>query len=358
MFIRHRRRAHLLLFQQVKAKDMKKIVFITDTWKDRNTNGVVTWLINMQAQLERQDFEVTIIHPSLFNHVPLPTYPEIRMAISTTAKMKALIGEHRPDYIHIATEGPLGLAARTVCVKQKWQFTSYYHTRLPEYVSLRFKLLGRPAAQYMKWFHKTSSCVMVSTDTLKEELEGKGFIRVAVVPLGVDLAIFHHNIHAEAPAGISRPLFVFMGRIATEKNIEAFLACTLPGTKMIIGDGPAKAKLEKEYSDHTLFVGHKTGEELTNLLSASDVFVFPSRTDTFSLAIIEALACGLPVAAYDVQGPRNILTDGKDGYVGDNLEENALKCLEVPRENCTKSATRYSWEHSAFHFVSNLSSVY
>jgi glycosyltransferase involved in cell wall biosynthesis len=336
---------------------MKKIVFITDTWQDRNSNGIVTWLVNTKAQLEKQGFNVTVIHPSQFSHLPLPTYPEIRLALSTQAKMRAMISEADPDYIHIATEGPLGLVARNVCARSAWRFTSYYHTRLPEYVAIRFKLLGKPTAHYMKWFHQKSSGIMVSTETLKTELEQKGFKNVVVAPLGVDISIFHRNPEACLPDGAVRPLFVFMGRIAQEKNIEAFLECELPGSKLIIGDGPAKTKLETTYAGKALFVGHKTGRELADLLSASDVFVFPSLTDTFSLAIIEALACGLPVAAYDVQGPRNILTNGHDGFLGNNLSENALKCLTISRDDCVQSAQRYSWEHSADQFVKHLAST-
>ena len=295
---------------------MKHLLVITDTWEDKNTNGVVVYLTHIKSSLEKLGFKVTVIHPGQFTHFSLPTYAEIKMSLSTQAHMKEIISDAAPDYIHIATEGTLGALARIVCTKNKWKFSTFYHTRFPEYIYLRFKLLGPAATKYVQWFHKASSCLMVSTDTLKKELEDKGFKNVAISQLGVNLDLFHKNPNAELPKSLSRPLFVFMGRIAPEKTIEDFLECELPGSKMIIGDGPSKIQLEKDYPDRALFVGQKTGQELVDLLSVSDVFVFPSRTDTFSLTIIEALACGVPVAAYDVQGPKNILTNSVDGYLG------------------------------------------
>lgn len=336
---------------------MKNIVIITDTWEDKNTNGVVIYLLNIKSRLEKQGFQVSVIHPGQFRHLSLPTYAEIKMSLSTRAHMERAIMDTHPDYIHIATEGSLGLVARSACVKNKWKFTTFYHTRFPEYVAIRFKLLEQPAARYMKWFHGASACTMVSTESLKNELEQKGFKNMVVSPLGVDLDMFHKNPNAKTPDGLSHPLFVFMGRIAPEKTIEDFLECELPGSKMIIGDGPSKILLEEKYQNKTLFTGLKSGTELVDLLSVSDVFVFPSRTDTFSLAIIEALACGLPVAAYDVQGPRNILTNGYDGYLGENLKENAMKCLDIDRANCVETAKKYSWDHAVTEFLKNLAAI-
>ncbi len=336
---------------------MKNIVLITDVWGDQNVSGVVTWIINTKAQLEKLDFKVTVIHPGQFKSIPLPTYPDIKMARVTRAHLASIIADTKPDYINIVTEGSLGLAARLACVKNKWKFTSYYHTRLPEYVAIRFRILGELTTFYMKWFHETSSCIMVSTETLKQELEQKGFKNVAISPLGVNLEIFHKNQSAELPSGLIRPVFTFMGRLAPEKSIENFLDCDLPGSKMIIGDGPSRPDLEKRYGQKAMFVGHKTGTELADLLSVSDVFVFPSRTDTFSLTIIEALACGLPVAAYDIQGPKNIITNGFDGFLGENLKENALKCLDIDRANCVGTAKKYSWDLATSQFVKNLVTI-
>jgi len=340
-----------------KITAMKNIVIITDTWEDKNTNGVVIFLLNIKTRLEKLGFRVSIIQPDQFRHLSLPTYAEIKMSLSTRAHMERAIMDTHPDYIHIATEGSLGLVARTACVKNKWKFTTFYHTRFPEYVAIRFKLLEKPAARYMKWFHKASACTMVSTESLKEELEQKGFKNMVISPLGVDLDVFHKNPNAQIPDDLSHPLFVFMGRIAPEKTIEDFLECDLPGSKMIIGDGPSRLTLEEKYQNKALFTGQKSREELVNLLSVSDVFVFPSRTDTFSLAIIEALACGLPVAAYNVQGPRNIITNGYDGFLGENLKENALKCLEIDRSHCVTTARKYSWDVAVNEFLKNLSSV-
>jgi glycosyltransferase involved in cell wall biosynthesis len=336
---------------------MKNIVFITDVWEGQNVSGVITWLINMQAQLKKLGYNVTVIHPEQFKSLPLPGYPEIRMARITRKHIANVIREAHPDYIHIVTEGSLCFAARLACVKYGWKFTAFYHTRIPEYAAVRFRPLGWPLARYMKWFHIASACTMVSTETLKQELEQKGFKNVCVSPLGVDLDLFHRNPNAELPKGLTRPVFTFMGRLAPEKTVEDFLDCDLPGSKMIIGDGPSKVSLERQYQGKAFFAGHKTGQELVDLLSASDVYVFPSRTDTFSLTTIEALACGLPVAAYDVQGPKNIITNGYDGYLGENLKENALKCLTIDRANCVKVAEKYSWEHAVSKFLENLAPI-
>lgn len=189
------------------------------------------------------------------------------------------------------------------------------------------------------------------------ELERKGFQNIAVSPMGVNAGLFHRNPDAQVPAGLVHPLFVFMGRLAPEKNIDAFLRLDLPGSSMVIGDGPSRRELEKKYAPRVFFTGYKTGTELVNLLSAADVLVFPSTTDTFSLVIIESLACGLPVAAYNVQGPNNIITDGYDGFLGSDLRENALKCLNIDRAHCVQSAERYSWGLATAQFVENLVAV-
>jgi glycosyltransferase involved in cell wall biosynthesis len=333
---------------------MGHILFISDSWGNQNLNGVSVYLSNIRSRLEEKGFKVTIIGPDQFINFPLPTYPNIKMAVVTKRRLTSLIKEIQPDYIHIATEGSLGFVARMVCVKNKWQFTTFYHTRLPEYASVRFKVLGKPASKYIKWFHRASSCVMASTDSLKTELEGKGFKNVSISPLGVDLSLFQKNVSTKLPDGLSRPLFLFMGRVAPEKNIDDFLTCDLPGSKVIIGDGPSRAGLEEKYPGRAMFVGQKVGEELVSFLSSADVFVFPSRTDTFSLAIIESLACGLPVAAYNVQGPKNILTNGYDGFIGDDLATCALNCLHINREHCVETAKRYSWDNAVTAFLGNI----
>jgi len=260
----------------------------------------------------------------------------------------------KPDCIHIATEGTLGLAARMLCVKNHWKFTTSYHTRLPEYVAIRVRHLRKATYDYLRWFHYPSHKVTVSTDSLKKELEKNGFKNVVSFPLGINLKFFKKNPKAKTPRNLKHPIFTFLGRIAPEKNIRTFLKCRLPGTKLIIGDGPQKSELQKEFGHEAVFVGCKKGKALTDLLSISDVFVFPSKTDTFGLAIIEALACGLPVAAYNVQGPNNIITNGLDGYLGTNLASNAKKCLKLNPEDCRKTAQKYSWDTYVEKFIKTL----
>ncbi|MEK7150921.1 MAG: glycosyltransferase family 1 protein [Patescibacteria group bacterium] len=336
---------------------MKNITFITDAGTDNNISGVVTWLLNTKRELEKKDYKITLIEPKQFTNFPLPSYPEIKIALLSRNAMESMIAESKPDFIHIATEGPLGLVARAACQKNSWKFTTFYHTRLPEYLHVRFRTFKGITYQYMRWFHQASACTMVSTNSLKKELEERSFERVALVPMGVDIELFQRNQSAVKPDNLQKPIFTYLGRVAPEKNIEAFLECSLPGSKLIIGDGPAREALELKYKHNAIFVGYKKGQEIIDLLSISDVFVFPSKTDTFGLTIIEALACGLPTAAYDVQGPNDIIENGVDGYLGENLEENAKKCLTIDSTMCTKKAKKYSWTHSAESFLEHLAGI-
>ncbi|MFA7685343.1 MAG: glycosyltransferase family 1 protein [Candidatus Gracilibacteria bacterium] len=334
---------------------MKKAVIVTDVWS-KNINGVVTAIVYTKKGLEDHGYQVTIIHPGLFHSLPLPSYAEIRLAIFTKKRIGEMLRQIKPDYIHIATEGPLGLAARTACVKRKWQFTTSYHTRFPEYITARIHLkpVEKIAWEYLRWFHSRSKKVMVSTPSLKKELEKMRFKNVTVLPFGVELDLFKKNLKAKIPKSLQKPIFTFLGRIAPEKNLKAFLECDLPGTKLIIGDGPQRKKLERKFKEHTVFVGKKKGQDIVDLLSISDVFVFPSKTDTFGLVLTEALACELPVAAYNVHGPKDIITNGKDGFLGNNLAKNAIKCLDLNKENCRKKALKYSWDNFTNKFIKNI----
>jgi glycosyltransferase involved in cell wall biosynthesis len=337
---------------------VKKIVITTDVWS-KNTNGVVTSILYKKKGLEKQGFKVFIIHPGLFRNLPLPTYAEIRLAIFTKNKMEKMLRQINPDYIHIETEGPVGLATRMACLKHNWKFTSSHHTRLPEYVAvrLRSKLAGRLTWEYLRWFHNKSQKLIVSAHSLEQELKKRKFKNIAVIPFGVDLALFKKNPKAKVPASLEKPIFTFLGRVAPEKNLEAFLDCRLPGSKLIIGDGPQRKSLQEKYGAKVVFVGRKKGQKIVDLLSVSDVFVFPSRTDTFGLVVVEALACELPVAAYRVHGPKDIITNSKDGYLGPKLQESALKCLKLDRNNCRKTALRYSWDNFTTKFIQNLAQL-
>ncbi len=335
---------------------MKKVVFITDVWPPER-DGVVTSLLNLKKGLEEAGFTVSVIHPGLFLNVTLPFYKDIRLSLFARRKMEKLLVKEKPDYIHLATPGPLGLSARAVCLKKKWKFTTFYHTRAPEYLKIRFGGLKRATYSYLRWFNAPADKMMVSAPSLKEELEKKNFKNIFICPLGVDEERFKKNPEAKIPPGLTRPIFTFLGRIGPEKNIKAFLECDLPGSKLIIGEGAMRPRLEKEFNQNTLFVGRKTGQEMVDLLSISDVFVFPSKTDTFGLSMLEALACGLPVAAYDVPGARDIISSGKDGYCEENLELAAKKCLTLDPEACRKKATQFSWKNSTKHFIQHLTHV-
>ena len=335
---------------------MKTIVIISDVLTTDQVNGVGTWIINTKKELEKKGCTVIIVDATYFSYTfPLPSYPEIRLVVTLKRTIEKILRDLKPDILHIATEGTLGLLARQVCVGNKWKFTTSYHTRFPEYVYVRTKLriLETFTYMYMRWFHSKSVHVVVTTERLRLELTEKRIANLVVVPLGVDTDLFIRNELAQ-DVNLQKPIFVYLGRIAPEKNVEAFLRCKLPGSKLIIGDGPARFGLEKVYKNSARFVGYKKGKELVNLLSISDVAVFTSKTDTFGLTIIEALACGLPVAAYDVQGPNTIITQGKDGFLGDDLQENSIKCLSLKRDDCVETAKLYSWEESTSRFLNML----
>ncbi len=331
---------------------MKKLVIVSDTWHPQ-INGVVTVLDKMKELLEKKGFAVTIIHPGLFMNAPLFFDPEIRLTGLPLIKIKRLLIKENPDFIHIATEAPLGLAARIVCVRNKFKFTTSYHTHFSQYSKVYLGALFETIYAYMRWFHNAGENTMVASQSLKQELEKHDFKNVVIWPLGVDVEMFTRN--PDAPdRNLKKPVFVYFGRVAAEKSPEEFLKCRLSGTKLVIGDGPLREKLEKTYGKSAVFVGYKKGKELVDWLSICDVFAFPSRTETFGLVAVESLAMGVPVAAHDVMGPRDIITNGVDGYLGENLEECAIKCLKLLPENCRKKALQFTWEKSADEFIRHL----
>lgn len=330
---------------------MKKILFITDTWAPQ-VNGVVRVLTTLVGLLKARGYDIAIVEPGQFATVPLPGYPEIRLALFPRARIAEKLEEFQPDAVHIMTEGPLGFAARALCVKKRIPFTTSYHTHFALYTHARaIGMFMRPVYWYLKRFHRKGVATIVSTESLKEELEAAGFRKnMIVVPLGVATEHFVRNPSPALPI-LPAPVFLFFGRLAPEKSPEEFLKLDLPGTKLVIGDGPERHRLEKKYGKRNLFVGYKHGQELVDWLSLSDVLVFPSRTDTFGLVVLEALSCGIPVAAHDVMGPHDILTHGKDGFLGEDLREVALACLELDPADCRNKALQYSWEHSAEAFL-------
>jgi glycosyltransferase involved in cell wall biosynthesis len=331
---------------------MKRITIVTDAWEPQ-INGVVVVLQHLIPALERDGYQVAVIHPGLFRfRVPLPTYPEIRLALCSRRRMRALLRASAPDHIHIMTEGTLGLAARRACARNRLTFTTSYETQFPLYAELRFRGLARPSYRYLRWFHSAAERTMVPTESIRRELEERGFSKLVVWPRGVDTDMFKPS---QSPMeGPARPCFVYFGRIAVEKSVEEFLALDLPGSKLVIGDGPDRARLEARYGTSARFVGYKTGRELVDAISCGDVYVCPSRTETFGLTIVEALACGIPVAAHDSPGPRDIITSGVDGVIGSDLRESALACLALSKDACRAKALHYSWERSASIFAEHL----
>ncbi len=331
---------------------MKKILLVTDAWAPQ-INGVVRVQDAHMNELKARGYSVAVIEPSQFRSVPLPFYPEIRLALFARRRVRRVLREEKPDAVHLMTEGPLGWAARSVCRAQGVPFTTWYHTHLQLYVNVRLRGLLRPINALLRRFHSAAVRTMVSTESLKRELESMGFKNIVIVPLGVDVELFKRDPAPPLPP-LPKPVFVYFSRLDPEKSPEEFLKLDLPGTKLVIGDSADRRRLETLYGDKNKFVGFRRGQELVDWLSLADVFVFPSRTETFGLVVVEALACGLPVAAHNVMGPRDSVTEGKDGYLGEDLREAALKCLTLSREACRAKALGYSWERSADAFLKNL----
>ncbi len=329
-----------------------KIAFVSEVWSAHIASGVVTWLVNMKKELEARGIDVQVIHAGLFPFtLPVPSDPSIPLSLFGYRRMEKLLLSMNPDQIHLVTEGPLGFAALQVCRKHHWRFTTYYHTRMPEHIQLRIPGIQPITRRYFKWFHSFSSCVMVPTVSFKEELEGQGIKNLCVATHGVDMEIYKRNPRAAVPDGLEKPIFVSFGRLAPEKTTQRFLECDLPGTKVVAGTGSLRWKLERRYGKQARFLGFVPTDVLVDLLSVSDVFVFPSSTDTFGLAILEAMACGLPVAAYDAVGPRDLVEHGVNGYLGENLQDSAIKCLTLKREDCINTARRYPWKAAADSFL-------
>lgn len=334
---------------------MKKILLVTDAWPPQ-VNGVVRVQQAYMRELEKRGYRIVVIEPSQFYTVPVPFYPEIPLAMFSKRRIARMIAEEKPDAIHLMTEGPLGLAARSVCMAHGIPFTTWYHSHFQLYIDTRFRGLLKPVYAYLRWFHAAGVRTIVSTETLKRELESAGFMHIAIVPLGVDVDQFKRNPSPPLPP-LPAPVFAYFSRLAPEKSPEEFLKLDLLGTKLVIGDGPMRVKLEAAYGAANKFVGYQHGQDLIDWLSLVDVFVFPSRTETFGLVALEALACGIPVAAHNVMGPRDIVTVGKDGYLGEDLKEAALKCLTLSREDCRAKALQFSWERSTDVFIEMLESV-
>ena len=335
-----------------------RILIATDAWEPQ-VNGVVRTLTRVVSELQEIGHTVEVIHPGQFKTFPLPTYAEIKVAIGVYEPVQELFKAFEPEAIHIATEGPIGLAARRICVEWKLPFTTSYHTRFPEYVSARLPLPLAAGYAYMRWFHKPSGRMMVATPTMQKELSGHGFRNISAWSRGVDTDQFHPRREDEPDLfeGLARPVFLYVGRVAVEKNIEAFLAVDLPGTKVVVGPGPQLDELRERYPK-VVFKGSKSGEELAAHYACADVFVFPSLTDTFGLVILEAMAAGTPVAAYPAPGPIDLIPGSGAGVLAltatEGLREACLQCLDLDRGRVRAFAETFSWRACAEDFVKNL----
>jgi glycosyltransferase involved in cell wall biosynthesis len=326
------------------------IVTVTDAWRPQ-INGVVNTISRTNEQLEKLGHTVHVISPQDFRTLPLPTYPEIRLAVFPGRRVRAMLEALNPDAVHIATEGPLGLAARAWCLKNRFPFTTAFHTQFPEYLWLRARIPLALSYRLMRWFHGPASTLMVATPTLHQRLTQWGFRNLGYWSRGVDTGLFRPRIKSYLDA--NRPIFLYMGRVAIEKNIEAFLKLDLPGTKYVVGSGPDLETLRRKYPA-VRFSGFKSDEDLAKHVAAADVFVFPSRTDTFGLVMIEALACGVPVAAFPVQGPVDVIENGVTGCLGNDLREAALEALKLNPKCCRETALEYTWEACTRQFLGHL----
>jgi glycosyltransferase involved in cell wall biosynthesis len=329
-----------------------RIVIVTDAWEPQ-VNGVVRTLQAVRGELESQGHQVLVISPGGFASLPCPTYPEIRLALARTATIGGQIAAFGADAIHLATEGPLCLAARRWCLARGLPFTTAYHTQFPDYVEARTGLPAEWVWRYIAWFHAPSAAILASTPSIRRTLIDHGLAHVRHWGRGVDLAAFHPAAGAHpAFAGLPRPIQLYVGRVAVEKNVEAFLTSAHPGTKVVVGDGPARAALEAAFPE-ARFLGTMFGAELASAYAGADVLVFPSRTDTFGLVMIEALACGTPVAAYPVPGPVDVLTPAT-GAMRENLTQAIGTALTFDRAACAAHGRSFTWEASAGQFLDAL----
>ncbi len=327
-----------------------RILVVTDAWLPQ-VNGVVRTYQTVARSLAEMGHEMRFVTPQDFRTVPCPTYPEIRLAVLPARRLARLIEAAQPAAIHVATEGPLGLAARRYCLRRGLPFTTSFHTKFPEYVHARTRLPVRWGYAGMRWFHGPSQALMVATQGVEDELRTWGLGRVRRWTRGVDTELFRPR--DKAFLDLPRPVWLTVGRVAVEKNLEAFLRLDLPGTKLVVGDGPQRAELERRFPG-AVFVGAREGEDLAAHYAAADAFVFPSRTDTFGLVLLEALASGLPVAAYPVAGPLDVIGDAPVGVLDDDLGAAALRALALDPAACRAFALERSWAASASQFLANL----
>ena len=330
-----------------------RILIATDAWHPQ-VNGVVRTLTSLARSAATLGADVEFLTPEGFPSFALPTYPGLRVAWPNRREIARRIEAAAPEAIHIATEGPIGWAVRFYCLRRKLAFTTSYTTRFPEYIAVRTIIPAEVSYAVLRHFHNAAAVTMVATASLRQELSLRGFRKLGNWGRGVDTGLFTPDdpAHLDLP----RPIFMTVGRVAVEKNLEAFLSLDLPGSKVVIGDGPQRAELQRRYPK-VRFLGEKKGRELSAHFAAADVFVFPSLTDTFGVVQLEALACGTPVAAFPVTGPLDVIADHPVGALDLDLRRACMRALEMSRDACRSFALERSWENSARQFIGNLSAL-
>jgi glycosyltransferase involved in cell wall biosynthesis len=332
-----------------------RIALATDAWTPQ-TNGVVTTLKATAATLTSLGHEVQLLTPQGLACLPCPSYPEIRLALAPGDHVARTLKSFRPHAIHIATEGPLGMAVRRYCRARALPFTTSYHTRYPEYLRVRWPIPKSVTYAWLQRFHGAAARTFVSSGSLERQLTARGFRHLHRWRRGVDLRLFRPRPRHALLANLPRPVMACVGRLAVEKNLAAFLSLSLPGTKVLIGDGPQRAELAARFPS-VVFTGFRFGAELAALLSTADVLVFPSRTDTFGLAMIEALACGAPVAAFPVPGPIDVIEPGVTGVLHADLASAIDQALRLNRDTCSARAAAFSWDAATAQFLSGLAPI-
>jgi glycosyltransferase involved in cell wall biosynthesis len=330
-----------------------KIALITDAWAPQ-VNGVVRTLETLYQHIEKLGHEISVFHPGMFITIPCPSYPEIKLAPFSYRSLKKKLDKFKPDCIHISTEGPLGYYSYRYCRKNNYPYTTAFHTQFPEYIHQRIHLPTSWTYSVLKKFHNNSSGTLVATESVRKLLQEKGFEKIKRWTRGIDMEAFHP--HPDHVLNFPQPIQLYVGRVAVEKNLDAFLTLDTVGTKVIVGDGPALANLKDKYPQ-VHFLGKKMGEELTKIYSSADVFVFPSLTDTFGLVMLEALACGTPVAAFPIQGPIDVITNQKAGCLDQDLKKAIETALKLNPQDCINHASSFSWENCGELFLNNLALI-
>jgi len=330
-----------------------RILIVTDAWHPQ-VNGVVRTYENTVKELIRMGHDVFMVTPDMFMSVPCPSYPSIRLALMPARKLRQMVSKISPEAIHIATEGPLGHAARSFCIRNNLAFTTSFHTQFPEYLRMRVPVPVDWSYKYLRNFHRPARHTFVPTTSQKDRLVERGFSNIVIWGRGVDTEIFRPGVAVpDLIATLPRPVFLNAGRVAVEKNIKVFLDMKLPGSKVVVGDGPDLPQLRQQYPE-VMFTGFMFGEQLASHIAAADVFVFPSLTDTFGIVLLEAMACGIPVAAFPVTGPIDVVQSGRTGMLDNDLQQAALAALGLDSGPCLEYARSHSWRDCTEIFYGNL----